>query len=155
MTANAKISSASSAMGISQALGAGLAVAVAVLSVWQTLGIDSESQKLLAATLAAIAATMIGFVLAAASIIWTAGKTQLVKMMRQTGHYSVLIADFRRTTWIYIGACLVGLAAIFTQESILRYTTIACELLFVWGSWSFVRATLRFFLFLEFANPSD
>lgn len=80
-----------------------------------------------AAVVAQIAATMLGFVLAALAVLTTIADTRLVRNMKKTGHYHVLVLRLQGTVAAFGIVCVVGIALLFVpgRHLLFRYVLVA------------------------------
>src|SRR4051812_44648340 len=102
-------------------------VAVVFAAYVSWLGIAAigyDPVRTIAGTLASIAATMVGFVVAAASILLSVGRSTLVSNMRKTGHYDVLVTEFVRTVVIFLLSMMILIVALFLPDRLVKITTL-------------------------------
>jgi hypothetical protein len=74
---------------------------------------DASALVTVGGTIASIAATMLGFLLAALAVLASINHTHLVKMMRQTGHYSDLLLTIFCGCLLFMVCCSIGVALTF------------------------------------------
>lgn len=77
---------------------------------------DSGSATQFAGTVASIATTMLGFMLAALAVIASINNTHLVSMMRRTGHYRDLLKTLFLGCVLFLWIAVTGLAMVFGLE---------------------------------------
>lgn len=71
-----------------------------------TLSTDAETSQF-GGSVASIAVTMLGFMLAALAVLASINHTQLIAMMKKTGHYQELLGN------LFVGCVLFLLCAVF------------------------------------------
>lgn len=77
---------------------------------------DAAAVAQFAGTLASIAATMLGFMLAALAVIASINNTHLVTMMRKTGHYLDLLKTLFVGCLLFLWIAVAGLTLVFGVE---------------------------------------
>lgn len=70
----------------------------------------------LAATLAQIATTMLGFMLAALAIVASINHTHLVQMMKRTGHYQDLLLTLLAGSLAFLACAILSMGVLFGME---------------------------------------
>lgn len=75
--------------------------------------VDAAAVAQFAGTLASIAATMLGFMLAALAVIASISNTHLVNMMRKTGHYLDLLKTLFLGCLLFLWIAVAGLTLVF------------------------------------------
>lgn len=78
-----------------------------------------------------LAVTMLGFVLAALTVLATIAQTKLVRNMHKTGHYGVLLTRMFTCLLIFGLISIVGLVLLFVPQIPLVATLLIIELVFV------------------------
>lgn len=74
-------------------------------------GVAESSQ--FGGSIASIAVTMLGFMLAALAVLASINHTQLVAMMRKTGHYADLLATLFVGCFFFLACSVFGYALLF------------------------------------------
>lgn len=117
----------------------GLLVAVAsALAGWQFHGtfppeaavLDTGSLTTIAATLAAIGATMMGFLLAALAVLASIAGTRLLRNMQRTGHYQVLLSRLLLSALFFFLLMVASIAAMLLVRSYPPIWTVIISVLF-------------------------
>ena len=91
---------------------------------------DASGVTSIASTFAQIGASMLGFMLAAMAILATISDTNLVKVMKQQGHYSDLLKTLYFGCFIYLLMAIFGVALLFGAgyEKFLKYALLAISI---------------------------
>lgn len=74
---------------------------------------DAAAAAQLAGTVASVATTMLGFMLAALAVVASIHNTHLVRMMRKSGHYADLLRTMFGGCVLFLGIAMLGLAMAF------------------------------------------
>lgn len=98
--------------------------------------LTTQDLRTLLSLLAQVSATMLGFLLAALAILASIAGTRLIRNMKKTGHYGVLLNRFFMNTIIFGVSMVVSVGAIMLNMRIaegailsLFLFTFACLLL--------------------------
>lgn len=132
-------------IGVLLAVGAIWFIKEGVLS-WDTLSVHAT-----AGVFATISATLLGFLIAALSILVSVGDKTLVANMKRTGHYKVLMDNlFWTAAWLSL-AMILALATLFFS-CLQAYIMLATIGVFVLGLSSLGIAGYRFYRVVEHLN---
>lgn len=141
----------------------GLLVAfVSALAGWQLHGVfppadtkalDTSSLITIAATLAAIGATMMGFLLAALAVLASIAGTRLLRNMQRTGHYHVLLSRLLLSALFFLLLMLASVAAMLLVRSYPPIWTIIISLLLA-SVVTLIDASQKFAMVLFSLKPS-
>jgi len=103
-------------------------------------------------TLAQVAGTMLGFMLAALAVVASITDTELLKRMRATGHYNALLQNLFTGAALFLGCAILSLLALlgvplpaWTMSTLFGLQIAALIFLFIVG-W-------QFWLTLRNVNP--
>lgn len=128
------------------------AVALAMgFAVWHLMS-DRVSGDLreTAGTLAAVSVTLLGFLIAALTILTTLLDRRLVVNMRKTGHFQQLTSDIYWTAASYFAATVLAVATTFVVDGYVLSVLALSTGLAVYATGNFVTAGRRFLIFIEF-----
>lgn len=81
-----------------------------------------------AGTVASVASTMLGFMLAALAVIASISNTTLVERMRKTGHYDDLLTTIFLGCGFFLVVALCGFALLFGAPAVRGFLTIVLGL---------------------------
>ena len=84
-------------------------------------GLSSDDARTAAGVVAQIGATMLGFVLASLAILVSVSNTKLLRNMRKTGHYSVLVARMFACIAAFGSLAVAGVPMLFAPTLHLEY----------------------------------
>lgn len=107
-----------------------LTIVIALASAWALnfLGWVPEPKEndraALFGTLAQVAGTMLGFMLAALAVVASINHTHLVKMMRKTGHYRSLLVTLFSGALVFLVCAVMSLLALLGVPADERYMAI-------------------------------
>ncbi|MFZ1535793.1 MAG: hypothetical protein WAT23_00180 [Chromatiaceae bacterium] len=100
----------------------------------------------IASTFASIAATLIGFIIAALSILASLMDRTLLKNMNKTGHFDVLLGELRDAAWAFLLVLVLALVSLFLPYPLLQAGisvsagAMACGVLvLIQAGWKFFR----------------
>lgn len=127
-----------------------LAALVAALACYALTELDANAMRTLAATLASIAATMVGFVLAAVSILWSSRDRTLISNMQKTGHYTELVNELYQSVIFFVGSLIFCLIVLFLPDAAVFIPTAIGTVLFVFGGSLFISSGRKFCLVLHY-----
>lgn len=97
-----------------------IAVAVSAWAFYRIGPVEIGRVELIAGTLATVAGTLFGLVLASASLLISAGDKRLIANMRITGHFKVLCRHMFWAAGLWGTVMLVALVAMLWEESTFR-----------------------------------
>lgn len=112
-----------------------------------------EYKRTTAASAAAIAATMLGFLLAALAILASIAGQRLVRNMQRTGHYSKLLKLFFWNTAAYFLTLMISSSAVVLPAAAVPILFIATCSAFVFSSLMLIDIGYRFWLVLSNLTP--
>lgn len=105
-----------------------------------------------AGIVAQIAATMLGFVLAAMAILATIVNTKLVRNMLRTGHYHVLLKRMLGAVSAFGLLSIVGLITLFIPTLTINYAYVLLGLV-LWSMVLLLDVTRKFWTVLSHLHP--
>lgn len=106
----------------------------------------------LAATLAQISATMLGFLIAALSILASISGHRLLRVMQSSGHYNVLLRRFFVNAIFYAGAMVTAFIVLILKQYYLNLLGPAFTV-FVIATFLLVDTGYRLWLVLHNLSP--
>lgn len=90
---------------------------------WSHIGTFSDDALHSAAgALAGVTATMLGFVIAALSILTAVANQRLLRNMQKTGHYKKLLHELYHASAAYAGGMVASLASIFLSTPFVTWS---------------------------------
>ncbi len=115
------------------------------LAVWYFM-VDAPADKLrnIAGTFAAVAGTLMGFMIAALSILTAMVNRRLIANLRQTGHYNRLLHELFLASAAYLVTLILALVSLFLSDAwvlqsvaLATAAMIAATVLFVFAGHKF------------------
>lgn len=97
---------------------AALGIAAGYFSYGAMLG-NPDAAGSIASAFATVSGTLIGFLIAALSILTALTNHQLVKNLRKTGHYDSILRKIYWTAFVFILVLAISLSALFVTGAIL------------------------------------
>jgi hypothetical protein len=111
---------------------------------------SADNMRSIASTFAAVSGTLLGFIIAALSILTAMINRRLVSNLRKTGHYDQLLHDFFITAGGYLATMTVSLVTLFLNDSIAMYGLYLSSFVMVWATLCFVVTGRKFALMLKY-----
>lgn len=93
-------------------------------------GIDDPRLYSAAAVIAGLCATLLGFLVAATTLVTALFDRTLISNMRKTGHYKVLMNDTFLCCAMLLLTIVVSVAALVVEENILKFVATAVSFTF-------------------------
>ncbi|MEW8659046.1 MAG: hypothetical protein AB2603_12030 [Candidatus Thiodiazotropha endolucinida] len=103
----------------------------------------------IATTFAAVSATLMGFLIAALSILTALTDRQLVQNMKKTGHYDELLRLIYWTTAILLAVLTLSLVALFIDGKLLISLVVISAALMGLSTWMLVKSGHRLSMVLS------
>lgn len=136
----------------------GIAVAVAASAGLNYFGITpnppTTDRSTVFGTLAQVAGTMLGFMLAALAIVASISETDLVKRMKETGHYDSLLQNLFLGALLFLGCAVMSLL-ILLGVPLSEKAVSTLFGLHLAALWELLVVGWQFWLTLKNLNPAD
>jgi hypothetical protein len=136
----------------------GLAVAAGATFVLQHYGLTPcpapSDRGTVFGTLAQVAGTMLGFMLAALAIVASISETDLVKRMRSTGHYDSLLQNLFFGALLFLACAVLSLLTLLGVE-LGEWLAAALFGLHIAALWELLIVGWQFWLTLRNLAPRD
>lgn len=117
-------------------------------------GLDVGELREAASAVAQIAATMLGFMIAALSILATITNTVLVQNMQKTGHFRVLLSRMYVAAVSFAITMLFGLVGVITNN-IQQWAVLVMVFLVAWSTLLLIDFGYRFWMVLTHLAPKQ
>lgn len=114
--------------------------------------LENDALRQAASTTAQVAATMMGFLLAALAILASIANMRLLRNMQRTGHYQVLLARMLITSVYFFCALIFSMVAMVIPEFVYQPVEIGASLMLA-CSYALIDTTLKFSAVLFSLKP--
>ncbi|WP_200253949.1 hypothetical protein [Thiococcus pfennigii] len=124
-------------------------VALALLALY---GLDSRKQVDLisvSSTFATVSATLFGFIVAGLSVLSSLMDKKLLKNMRRTGHFGVLLRELYYAAMMFLGVLITSLITFFVDEKLLKIGISASVFLMSLGVVTLIKSGRKFHLIIS------
>lgn len=118
-------------------------------------GLPVSDMRVAAGALAQVAATMLGFIVAALSILTAVVNNRLMRNMQRTGHYRVLLREMFHCALAFGATAVCGLAGILLPEARLGYALLVAVFFMSYSACVFVVAGRKFWMVLISIYPEQ
>lgn len=112
--------------------------------------VDSQIARSFASAAASVAATLLGFLVAALSILTAVLNRRLVINMRKTGHYDGLVFELLHASVAYLATLVVSMITLIIRDVYICWTNIAVVGLLTYATFIFISAGRKFSLVVRF-----
>ena len=124
----------------------------ASLAFFFTDHLDDEDRRFIFATLTTISVTLLGFVLAALSILSALIDRELVKRMKKAGHWEIVVRQLRLVSRLLLLMLVGASAALLIQEPMQLYLFAVVAFFTAWALVEIARGGRYLMLILEDPN---
>lgn len=129
-----------------------IGAAVSAIAIYAMEQLRPDAVRTIASALSSIAASMIGFVVAAVAIVWSARDKTLLANMQKTGHYHDLVDELCYSVVLYLISMVVSVAALFLTDAwVFAITAIALGS-GIFGTVLFISSGYKFYLVLHYLD---
>lgn len=113
-------------------------------------GTSASDLRSIASTFAGIAGTLLGFMIAALSILTAVMDRRLVANLRKTGHYDRLLHELYMASAMYLVALVLSLVTLFLGPRAILYGTVLTVASMVSATVLFVSSGRKFALVMKY-----
>jgi hypothetical protein len=111
---------------------------------------DIQVLRSFASAAASVAATLLGFLVAALSILTAVLNRRLIINLRKTGHYDDLVVELLHASIAFLAALVVSMLALFVRDTYVCWTGVAVAALLTYATCIFISAGRKFALVVRF-----
>lgn len=135
--------------GVFQVILLGSVAYLADQALW---GLDEPRLLGVATTLSGLSGTLLGFLVAALSVLVAVSDKPLIRNMRKTGHFTVLLKNLFGAAVAFLLTLIFAGASLFLELPLLHFATIITTVLLVNALYFFVIAGRRFYKVMMFVS---
>ena len=115
---------------------------------------DIDDARLTATTMVALSGTLIGFMMAALSMLVSAADRPFLQNLRRSGHFKKLIKEILTTALVWLAVVVVALAGHFVVGEPQRYTVAIATALLALSFVHFLRVGRKFKMVIEILSEN-
>lgn len=123
--------------------------------IWFAISGHDDAVKTLVPVIAGVAATMLGFLVTALSILMTLSSHRLIENMRRTGHLKRMVRGFFNSGLGFLGALIVSLISLMLTKSELDWIGILSMECLFFALYFFIIGGRSFYLVIEHLSSNS